>query len=133
MRWAGRLAGQLSRSDPTTVPFDDSQLARIAAQIRTQAAAEAVRITQHAHEEMVAEGASLQEVLEVLVSGEILENYPDHRRGPCCLVCGFTKKGWPPHVVCTTARPALIVITVYEPKPPKWITPTQRGEQRNAM
>ncbi|MGQ9573475.1 MAG: DUF4258 domain-containing protein [Dehalococcoidia bacterium] len=105
------------------------QIARIRAQIET----ESVRITQHAHEEMVAEDVTLQEVFEALARGEILENYPEHRRGPCCLVSGLSRRGRPLHVVCTTAQPVLIVITVYEPKPPKWITPTRRGGQQNAM
>lgn len=33
------------------------------------------------------------------------------------------------HVVSTTAQPVLVIITVYEPKPPKWVTPTQRSEK----
>ncbi|MBI3972422.1 MAG: DUF4258 domain-containing protein [Chloroflexi bacterium] len=56
----------------------------------------------------------------------MLENYPEHRRGACCLIGGTTSTGRPIHVVCTTARPMLIIITAYEPQPPKWITPTQR-------
>ena len=32
----------------------------------------------------------------------------------------------PLHVVCTTVRRPLIIITVYEPKPPKWTTPETR-------
>ena len=103
------------------------------ARIRAQVEAESVRITQHAHEEMVAEEIRLQEVFEALARGEILENYPEHRRGPCCRVSGLTGQGRSLHVVCTTAQPLLIVITVYEPKPPKWITPTRRGGQQNAM
>jgi len=103
------------------------------ARIRAQLETESVRITQHAHEEMVAEDIALQEVFEALEQGEILENYPQHRRGPCCLVSGLTGQGRPLHVVCTTAQPLLIVITVYEPKPPKWITPRRRGGQHNAM
>jgi hypothetical protein len=105
------------------------EMARIRAQVET----ESVRVTQHAHEEMVAEGITLQDVFEALARGEILENYPEHRRGPCCLVNGLTGRGRPLHVVCTTAQPLLIVITVYEPKPPKWLTPTQRGGHENAM
>lgn len=105
------------------------EMARIRAQVET----ESVRITQHAHEEMVAENITLQEVFEALARGEILEDYPEHRRGPCCLVSGLTGEGRPLHVVCTTAQPLLIVITVYEPKPPKWITPTRRGGEQNAM
>lgn len=113
--------------------MNDSYLHQVWARIRAQVETENGRITQHAHEEMVAEGITLQEVFEVLAQGEILENYPEHRRGPCCLVSGLTSQGRPLHVVCTTAQPLLIVITVYEPKPPKWITPTQRGGQQNAM
>jgi hypothetical protein len=57
----------------------------------------------------------------------VLENYPEHRRGACCLLYGRAANGRHLHVVCTTAQPVLIVITVYEPRPPRWITPTQRG------
>lgn len=98
--------------------------------IRAQANEENIRITQHAHREMVEEDITLNEVLEAVITGQILENYPEHRRGPCCLINGATRHGRPLHVVCTTAQPVLIIITVYEPKPPKWITPTERRRQK---
>ena len=85
-----------------------------------------LRITQHAHQEMVEENIVLNEMLEVILSSNVLENYPEHRRGPCCLLSGLTNAGRPLHVVCTTEQPVLIIITVYEPKPPKWVSPTQR-------
>lgn len=94
--------------------------------IRIQAAEENIRVTQHAQQEMVEEEITLDEVLEVIASGHILENYPEHRRGSCCLLNGLTRSGRPTHVVCTTSRSALIIITVYEPKPPKRVTPTRR-------
>lgn len=90
---------------------------------------EALRVTQHAQEEMTEEDILLEDVLEAIRSGAILENYPEHRRGACCLVCGYTRQRRPLHVVCTTAQPLLILITVYEPKPPKWVTPTRRGSK----
>lgn len=95
--------------------------------MRSQAAAGYVRVTQHAGEEMVAESISLSDTLEAISVGQLLENYPEHRRGPCCLLGGRTLAGRAVHVVCTTARPMLVIITVYEPLPPKWVTPTQRG------
>jgi hypothetical protein len=55
-----------------------------------------------------------------------LENYAEHKSGPCCLIYGRTLQGRPLHVVCTTAQPLLIFITVYEHLPPKWVSPTQR-------
>ncbi len=94
--------------------------------IRRLAATDAVRVTQHALQEMAEDDVVLGDVLAAIRSGEILENYADHRRGPCCLLLGYTHEGRPLHVVCTTIQPALVLITVYEPQPPKWVTPTQR-------
>ena len=69
-------------------------------QLRRQAATENVRITQHAHQEMVEEEISLNELLEAIVNGQVLENYPEHRRGACCLINGTTNQ-WTstPHCV----------------------------------
>lgn len=95
--------------------------------IRAQAPTEKVRITQHAQQEMVEEDIVFDEVLEAIATGKILEDYPEHRRGACCLLSGFTGSGRPLHIVGTTAQTVLIIITVYEPKPPRWVTPTQRS------
>jgi len=97
--------------------------------IHAQAASQEVRVTQHAHQEMAEEAITIDEVLQALQASEVVEDYPAHRRGPCCLVHGVTGAGRHLHVVCATARPALIIITVYEPKPPKWVTPTQRSRE----
>ena len=105
---------------------DPAELDRILARIHSQVAAGSYRITLHAHAEMVEQGIGLEEVLEALRRGEILEHYPEHRRGACCLVSGATNLGRPLHVVCTAAQALLILITVNEPKPPKWVTPDQR-------
>ncbi|RLA95709.1 MAG: hypothetical protein DRG83_18245 [Deltaproteobacteria bacterium] len=96
--------------------------------IRVQAAAENIRITQHTQQEMVEENITLDEVLEAIVTGQILENYPEHRTGACCLFGAVTREGRSLQIVCTTVRPVLIIITVYEPKSPKWITPTHRRQ-----
>jgi hypothetical protein len=95
-------------------------------QIQAQAAAETLRLTAHAQEEMRDEDITLDEVVEAIATSQILENYPEHRRGACCLLGGQTTAGRPLHIVCTSAHPVLIIITVYAPQPPKWLTPTQR-------
>jgi hypothetical protein len=105
---------------------DPSDLAAVLEQIRAQAVAGNFRITQHAQQEMVEKDIALDQVLEAIATGQILENYPEHRRGACCLLNGFARGGRPIHIVCTTAQPVLIIITVYEPRPPRWMTPTQR-------
>ena len=98
--------------------------------IRAQVDIENIRVTQHAQQEMVEEDITLDEVIESIDKGQILENYPKHRRGACCLLNGLYQKGRPLHIVCTTAQPVLIIITIYEPKPPKWVTPYQRRQKR---
>jgi len=96
--------------------------------IRGKIEAGELRITQHAQQEMVEEDITLGEVIEAVSTGTILEDYPQHRRGPCCLIAGETAGRRPLHVVCTTDLPVVIVITTYVPKPPKWVTPSRRRE-----
>jgi Domain of unknown function (DUF4258) len=96
--------------------------------IKAKAATQAIRVTLHAQDEMDAGGVTLDEILAAIAVGQIVENYPEHRRGSCCLLYGHSPKGHPLHIVCTTAYPLLIIITVYIPKPPKWLSPTQRRQ-----
>ena len=105
---------------------DATNTAAILARIQAQAATETLRISVHARDEMRDEAITLDEVLEAIMTGEILENYPEHRRGACCLLSGRTAGARPLHLVCTSTHPILVCITVYEPQPPKWLTPTQR-------
>ncbi len=106
--------------------MEETNLDAVLERIRTQVAIENIRVTQHAQQEMIEEDITLNEVLQAISMGQILEDYPEHRRGACCLLYGLTRRGRALHIVCTTAQPMLIVITVYEPRPPKWVTPTQR-------
>lgn len=101
----------------------------ILARMRKQALAGEIRVTQHAQLEMDAEDITLGEVLMAISSGSVLEDYPEHKRGSCCLLYGRTFNGHHLHIVCTTALPLLLIITVYEPLPPKWINPVQRRVQ----
>jgi len=101
----------------------------ILAGIQAQSAMRALRITDHAREEMEAEAITLAEVQEAIARSQIIENYPDHKCGPCCLLFGLTKQKRPLHMVCTTSLPLLVIITVYVPTPPKWISPTERSSK----
>jgi Domain of unknown function (DUF4258) len=47
--------------------------------IREQAASTQLRVSQHAQQEMVEEGISLDDVLHTISNGRILEDYPQHR------------------------------------------------------
>ena len=57
---------------------------------------------------------------------EIIENYPQiGREQPECLILGLDSQGRYIHVL--VAYPLVEVVTTYEPTPPKWKTPRQRG------
>jgi len=83
------------------------------------------RFTEHARREMQSEPLGLirvEEVLEALNAGEIIEEYPDDQPYPSCLVLGWTLTDRPLHIVCApvSTERRLIVITTYQPDPVRW-------------
>jgi hypothetical protein len=82
--------------------------------------------TNHADIERTLDNLTFAQVEEALLGGEILEQYPDTGRGESCLVVGFTKEQ-PIHVVCGRRGEKIAVITVYIPRPPRFIDPWTRG------
>ncbi len=68
------------------------------------------------HERMV----SSQEVTQVIFSGEMIEDYPEDKRGHSCLILGHAENKRPLHVVCSPKRDYLAVITAYEPSSKLW-------------
>ena len=86
-----------------------------------------VKISLHAAEEAITEEIDRADILQALVSPIILENYPTWWLGPCCLLYGQTRAGRNLHIVSSYSDFPITIITIYEPKPPKWITSTQRG------
>ena len=62
-----------------------------------------------------------EEVAETVLAGEVIEDYPDDKYGPSCLLFGHTAKQRVLHVQCThPSRPLLKIITAYEPDPAEW-------------
>jgi len=89
--------------------------------------AQRYRYSRHGDKERQNDGLSLLDVEEALLSGRILEQYPDTGRGESCLVVGFSDDGKPVHIVCGRLGDWLVVVTVYIPTPPKFKTPFERG------
>lgn len=50
------------------------------------------RLTIHAFERCVERNISPDEMKHVMMFGEIIENYPEDKYGPSCLICGVTEK-----------------------------------------
>nr|VFK16358.1 MAG: protein of unknown function (DUF4258) [Candidatus Kentron sp. LPFa] len=81
----------------------------------------------HAEQERRNDNLSISEIKHALLGGVILEYYEDTGRGESCLVAGFTGAGKPIHIVCGERKARLVIITVYIPLPPKFITAYERG------
>jgi hypothetical protein len=75
--------------------------------------------THHAVVQMAARVISVNEVEEAILAGAIIEEYPDDKYGPSCLVYGNTLQGRPLHAVCSLP-PRVRIVTVYEPDPAEW-------------
>jgi hypothetical protein len=65
----------------------------IESHIRELSARRAVKLTLHAQQEMLEEEISVADLRSCLEGCTVIENYPDHRRGACCLACGTTIRG----------------------------------------
>jgi hypothetical protein len=83
-------------------------------------------MTAHADEEAKEDDISLRDIREAITKGEVIEDYPTHRRGPCCLIYAKVSGGRNLHLVITTEKIPARVITVYEPRLPYWVTPRER-------
>ncbi len=84
--------------------------------------------TQHAEIERIAEELKFTEIEDALLNGQILEQYPDTGRGESCLIVGFSND-LPIHIVCGWRGDKVALITVYIPRPPKFIDPWTRREK----
>ena len=60
------------------------------------------------------------EVEGIVISGEVIENYPEDPRGPSCLLLGKGEGGRLLHVVCSPKDEYLAIITAYLPDPEQW-------------
>lgn len=96
-------------------------------EIRAKVAAGNFEYTQHAVDQSILRRISVQELREVIATSEVIEDYPNDKYGPSCLLLGFTKTGRPIHVQGSDPiRPVLKIITLYEPDANQWIDLRQR-------
>ncbi|VFM97938.1 MAG: protein of unknown function (DUF4258) [Candidatus Kentron sp. G] len=79
--------------------------------------------SRHALDRMIIRDISVAEIEEAIQnSAKIIEDYPENKYGPSCLILGLTDAGRPLHIQCShPTRTLLKIITVYEPNPMFWI------------
>ena len=86
-------------------------------------------LSKHAVDQSILRNISIAEFVESLENGMVIEDYPNDKYGPSCLIFGFTNAGRPIHVQCTSgSREILKVITLYEPDENLWIEFRERRQ-----
>ena len=79
--------------------------------------------SKHAVDQSIIRGISVAELEEALTENAVvIEDYPNDKYGPSCLIVGYTAKGRPLHIQCSyPSRPVVKIITLYQPDPALWI------------
>jgi len=95
-------------------------------EIRDYVKSEKCLFSKHARDEMETEEFGEikgKEVFEAVLNGKTIESYPEDKPYPSCLVYGRTSENRPLHIVCAYGKDddIVIIITVYQPDPAKWI------------
>jgi hypothetical protein len=90
-------------------------------EIREKISSEQFEFSKHAVDQSIVRRVTLQEIHHAIAVGEIIEDYPNDKYGPSCLVFGCTREGRPLHIQCSyPSRPLLKIITLYEPDASLW-------------
>ncbi|NIM12048.1 MAG: DUF4258 domain-containing protein [Candidatus Aminicenantes bacterium] len=102
-------------------------------QIKKSFKLDKVLYTGHAKDEMGEEEfgeIKENEVFEAVVDGKVIENYPDDKPYPSCLIYGKTLSARPLHVVCAYSEEdeMTVIVTVYQPHPDRWINFERRKQ-----
>jgi hypothetical protein len=98
-------------------------------QIRAKISENAFEFTRHATDQSILRKITISEVREAIQNAQIIEDYPDDKYGPSCLILGYTLKKRPLHIQCSyPSRPVLKVITLYQPDPALWVDNKVRRE-----
>lgn len=78
--------------------------------------------SRHAFRRVVERNISEEEIREAGSIADLIEDYPDDKYSPSCLVLGFTKNHRPIHLqVCYSSAEIVKIVTAYDPDPAEWI------------
>jgi hypothetical protein len=84
--------------------------------------------SQHALDQSIIRNISVAEIEQAISENAlIIEDYPNDKYGPSCLILGYTENKRPLHIQCSYAsRPLVKIITLYQPDSEIWINYTIR-------
>jgi hypothetical protein len=80
-----------------------------------------IELTVHALKRIVERNISQREIIEASENAIEIEDYPQDKYFPSCLLLGFTRNGRPLHLhVSRMQGESVRIITLYEPNPHEW-------------
>jgi hypothetical protein len=90
--------------------------------IRNKIALGLYELSKHAVDQSIIRNITTDELEQALISSsELIEDYPDDKYGPSCLILGCTVDGRALHIQCSYAERSLVkIVTMYEPDPQMW-------------
>lgn len=89
-------------------------------QIRRHIANGLLVVSQHAKDKYSERGINTLNIIECIMDGEIIEDYPKDKPFPSCLIYGTTAQGDPIHTVIADNGEYSIIVTAYYPTFDKW-------------
>ena len=81
---------------------------------------ENIEITLHAAKRLEQRGITLNDIIDCIKSGKIIEQYPGDYPFPSCLILGISSANQILHTVLGSDLKTLWIITAYHPDPSKW-------------
>ena len=92
-----------------------------------------LRWTNHIFLRLVQRNISMEDVQNAIMSGEIIEDYPNDYPFPSCLIFGYNRNNNVIHVVCAPNDEGteLWLITAYIPEKEKWMSDLRTRRQES--
>ena len=81
---------------------------------------EYIEFSKHVSDRMFQRNITTDEIVEAILNGKIIEEYPDDYPYPSCLILGITLRKRTLHVVVGVMETKIWIITVYVPANDRW-------------
>ena len=96
-------------------------------EIRQRLVAGAFEFSRHAFKRAVERNISERKIQEAGQQAAIIEDYPEDKYSPSCLLLGFTDAGRPLHIQVSYVESEMLkIVTIYQPVPEEWYDYSRR-------
>ncbi|WP_223807426.1 DUF4258 domain-containing protein [Pseudanabaena sp. UWO311] len=113
----GQRLGLVNNYKPD--PIEDYSL--IIEDIQRKITSDQFELSENTVHQLNSRQIELNEIIEAIANGQIIEDYPNDNDEPSYLICGLTSAGRTIHVQCSyPSSPLIKIMAVYEPDSQEW-------------